>query len=84
MRPRARDSLISWLIVGPFAILLAFLLSGAGLALLLTGVFGGRSAGTAGPVTGSPPTFTTIGDRWTIKTEAGKERSADLVFTIEK
>ena len=26
----------------------------------------------------------TIGDRWTIKTEAGKERSADLVFTIEK
>ena len=26
----------------------------------------------------------TIGDRWTIKTEAGKERSADLVYTIEK
>jgi translocation and assembly module TamB len=26
----------------------------------------------------------TIDDRWTIKTEAGKERAADLVFTIEK
>ena len=26
----------------------------------------------------------TIGDRWTIKTEAGKERAADLVYTIEK
>ena len=26
----------------------------------------------------------TLGDRWTIKTEAGKERSADLVYTIEK
>jgi translocation and assembly module TamB len=26
----------------------------------------------------------TINDRWTIKTEAGKERAADLVFTIEK
>lgn len=26
----------------------------------------------------------TIGDRWTIKTEAGTQRSADMVFTIEK
>jgi len=26
----------------------------------------------------------TLNDRWTVKTEAGKERSADLVFTIEK
>jgi len=26
----------------------------------------------------------TLDDRWTIKTEAGKERSADLVYTIEK
>jgi hypothetical protein len=26
----------------------------------------------------------TINDKWTIKTEAGKERAADLVFTIEK
>jgi translocation and assembly module TamB len=26
----------------------------------------------------------TIGDRWTIKTEAGKERSADIVYTIQK
>jgi len=26
----------------------------------------------------------TISDHWTIKTEAGKERAADLVFTIEK
>ncbi|HEX7418219.1 MAG TPA: translocation/assembly module TamB domain-containing protein [Steroidobacteraceae bacterium] len=26
----------------------------------------------------------TLGDRWTIRTEAGRERSADLVFTIEK
>jgi translocation and assembly module TamB len=26
----------------------------------------------------------TLSDRWTVKTEAGKERSADLVFTIEK
>jgi translocation and assembly module TamB len=26
----------------------------------------------------------TLGDRWTIKTEAGKERSADIVYTIKK
>ena len=26
----------------------------------------------------------TIGDRWTIKTEAGKARSADIVYTIQK
>jgi translocation and assembly module TamB len=26
----------------------------------------------------------TLGDRWTIRTEAGRERSADLVYTIEK
>jgi translocation and assembly module TamB len=26
----------------------------------------------------------TLSDRWTIRTEAGKERSADLVYTIEK
>jgi translocation and assembly module TamB len=26
----------------------------------------------------------TLGDRWTIKTEAGKARSADIVFTIKK
>jgi translocation and assembly module TamB len=26
----------------------------------------------------------TLSDKWTIKTEAGKERAADLVFTIEK
>jgi translocation and assembly module TamB len=26
----------------------------------------------------------TVGDHWTIKTEAGTQRSADLVFTIER
>ena len=26
----------------------------------------------------------TLNDHWTIHTEAGKERAADLVFTIEK
>jgi hypothetical protein len=26
----------------------------------------------------------TLDDHWTVKTEAGKERAADLVFTIEK
>jgi translocation and assembly module TamB len=26
----------------------------------------------------------TIGDHWTVKTEAGTQRSADLVYTIEK
>jgi translocation and assembly module TamB len=26
----------------------------------------------------------TIGDHWTVKTEAGTQRSADLVFTIER
>ncbi len=25
-----------------------------------------------------------LGDRWTIRTEVGEERSADLVYTIEK
>ena len=48
------------------AILLAFLLSGAGLALLLTVGLGGGGAGSAGPVTGAPPIFTTTGDRWTL------------------
>ena len=37
------------------AILLAFLLSGAGLALFLTGGLGRGPTGSAGPVTGSPP-----------------------------
>src|SRR5687767_368181 len=60
------------------AILLAFLLSGAGLALLLTGVFGGRSADTAGPITGSPPTFTTTGDRWTLDQVLGAVRSGEI------
>ncbi len=26
----------------------------------------------------------TLGDRWTLRTEAGKERSAEVVYTIEK
>ena len=26
----------------------------------------------------------TVGDHWTIKTESGKARSADLVYTIQK
>ena len=26
----------------------------------------------------------TITDRWTIRTEAGEERSADVVFTLKK
>ena len=26
----------------------------------------------------------TIGDHWTVKTEAGTQRSADLVYTIER
>ena len=26
----------------------------------------------------------TIDDRWTVRTESGKDRSADLVYTIEK
>ena len=26
----------------------------------------------------------TLGDRWTIRTEAGEARSADIVYTIEK
>ena len=26
----------------------------------------------------------TIGDRWTLKTESGKARSADVVYTIQK
>ena len=26
----------------------------------------------------------TLGDRWTLRTEAGKERSAEIVYTIEK
>jgi hypothetical protein len=26
----------------------------------------------------------TVGDHWTVKTEAGTQRSADLVYTIER
>src|SRR5688500_20387302 len=48
------------------AILLAFLLSGAGLALLLTGALGRETSAASGPLTGSPPSFTTAGDRWTL------------------
>ncbi len=31
-----------------------------------------------------PMPLSELCDRWTIKTEAGKERSADLVHSIEK
>ena len=60
------------------AILLAFLLSGAGLALILTAGLGGGSTGSAGPVTGSPPTFTTTGDRWSLDQVLGAARSGDI------
>jgi cell division protease FtsH len=60
------------------AILLAFLLSGAGLALLLTSGLGDGAAGPAGPVTGSPPTFTTTGDRWTLDQVLAGARSGDI------
>ena len=26
----------------------------------------------------------TIGDKWTLRTEAGKERSADIVYTLQR
>ena len=49
------------------AVLLAFILSGAGLALVLTvGLGGGPATTPGGAVTGSTPTFTTAGDRWTL------------------
>ena len=60
------------------AVLLAFLLSGAGLALLLTSARDGGASGSAGSVTGAPPTFTTTGDRWTLDQVLGAARNGDV------
>ena len=49
------------------AVLIVFLLAGAGLGLMLTiGLGSGTATPASGPVTGSVPTFTTAGDRWTL------------------
>src|SRR5688572_32268242 len=58
------------------AVLIAFVLSGAGLALLLTGGPFGPASTT--PVTGSAPRFTTTGDRWTLDQVLGAARSGDI------
>ena len=61
------------------AVLLAFILSGAGLALVLTvGLGGGPSTTPGGAVTGSTPTFTTAGDRWTLDEVLRRARNADI------
>jgi cell division protease FtsH len=49
------------------AILIAFFCSGVALALAVTtGLGGGLGVVPDGPVTGSTPTFTTAGERWTL------------------
>ncbi len=61
------------------AVLAAFMLSGAGLALALSMVLGGGSATTAtGPLTGSTPTFTTTGDRWTLDEVLRRARAGEI------
>src|SRR5918993_2479865 len=61
------------------AVLLVFMLTGAGLAALLTvGSRGGSDATTTGPVTGSAPTFTTAGDRWTLDEVLRRARAGEI------
>jgi cell division protease FtsH len=61
------------------AVLFAFILSGAGLALLLTvGLGGGHGATPDGAVTGSTPTFTTAGDRWTLDEVLRRARNGEI------
>ena len=61
------------------AVLIAFVLSGAGLALALTIGLGGGSAATAtGAVSGSVPTFTTAGDRWTLDQVLRAARAGEI------
>ena len=56
------------------AILMAVLVSGTVLGLVVASALGG-AAGSTGPVTGTPPTFTTTGDRWTLDQVLGAARS---------
>src|SRR3990170_5312093 len=58
------------------AVLIAFVLSGASLALLLT--VGPLSPASTAPVTGSTPTFTTAGDRWTLDQVLGAARNGQI------
>jgi cell division protease FtsH len=61
------------------AVLLVFILSGAGLALLLTVGSGGGPGGSArGPIAGTGPSFTTAGDRWTLDQVLAAARSGDI------
>src|SRR3990170_3290728 len=57
------------------AVLIAFVLSGASLALLLT--VGPLSPASTAPITGSTPTFTTTGDRWTLDRGLGAARNGE-------
>ena len=62
-----------------FAVLLAFVLTGAALALLLTVAFGGGPGATpGGPVTGSTPTFTTAGAQWTLDEVLRRARNGEI------
>ncbi len=58
------------------AVLIAFVLTGAGLALVLTVGLPGRSSTAMVP--GSAPTFTIAGDRWTLDQVLGAARSGDI------
>jgi cell division protease FtsH len=61
------------------AVLVAFILSGAGLALVLTVGSGGGSSGSArGPMVGPAPAFTTAGDRWTLDQVLAAARSGEI------
>ena len=61
------------------AVLLAFVLAGAGAALLLTVGFGaGPASTTNGPLTGSAPSFTTAGDRWTLDEVLRRARAGEI------
>ena len=60
------------------AVLSAFILAGAGLALLLTVGSGGGPRSTEGPLSGSAPSFTTAGDRWTLDEVLRRARAGEI------
>ena len=60
------------------AVLFVFILSGAALALVLTLGLGRGPAVADGPVTGSTPTFTTAGDRWTLDEVLRRARAGEI------
>ena len=61
------------------AALFSFILAGIALALFFTGAVGGTPQGSpGGPVSGSAPTFTTAGERWTLDEVLRRARNGEI------